>query len=308
MPAQLITLPDGSRCHLHSWLPQGPAKAVVQIVHGMAEHGGRYARFAAALNAEGYAVYAQDLPGHGLTAANLSTLGCVEGSDPFRSLVTAVNQVRSVIEAAHPGLPLVLFGHSLGSFVAQQTLVEHGAGLTACVLSGTSGTLGPLRAIGVLINRVQIRLFGPHHKSALTEALTFKAFNKQFAPTRTSADWLSRDAAEVDAYVQSPLCGFRCGASLWLSLLQAGAGFTDKGRIGRIPKGLPLLLIAGGKDPVCEGEKGPALLAAAYREAGLAPELRIYPQARHELLNETNRDEVTSATLNWLQAHVHRAL
>lgn len=296
-----LALPDGRRAWLYAWLPTTPPRAVVQIVHGMAEHGRRYARLATALNAAGYAVYAQDLPGHGRSAASIAALGHVADRDSWPLMLSAVHSVRAHIEQTHPGLPLVLFGHSMGSFIAQQHLVEHGAGLTAAVLSSTSGSMGALRAVGLALNRAQVRLFGPAHKSALTEALSFKSFNAAFKPNRTACDWLSRDTAEVDAYVADPYCGFRCSAALWTDLLQAGASLLDAPRLARIPKPLPVLLVSGSADPVCAGGQGTHLLAEHYRKAGLGDVTTlIYEGARHELLNETCREVVTSDLLEWL--------
>ena len=300
--AHFLSLPDGSRSWLYAWLPNGQSRAVVQIVHGMAEHGGRYARLAAALNAEGYVVYAQDLPGHGRTASNIDALGHVADSGSWARMLLAVHAVRAHIEQQHPGLPLVLFGHSMGSFIAQHHLVEHGAGLAAAVLSATSGSLGPLRLVGLALNRAQIKLFGPQHRSALTEAMTFKDFNNRFKPTRTASDWLSSDDAEVDAYVADPYCGYRCSAALWAGLLQAGGALLNAKRLARIPSALPVLLMAGSRDPVCDGGRGAHLLAAHYRKVGMTDvTITVYEDARHELLNETCREEVTQDLLDWLR-------
>ena len=301
--ADFLTQPNGGRAWLYCWLPKGAPTGVVQIVHGMAEHAGRYARFAAALNAAGYAVYAQDLPGHGLSAEESLGLGhAADGAEAsWRRMVQAVHAVRAHIEKRHPELPLVLFGHSMGRFSAQVHLVEHGAGLSAASLSGSSGSMGPLRAVGLALNRAQIRLFGPAHRSALTAKLSFDAFNKQFKPNRTASDWLSRDATEVDAYVDDPYCGFRCSAALWAGLLQAGASLLEPARLKRIPPSLPVLLISGATDPVTQQGQGTHLLAERYREAGLADvTAMIYEDARHELLNETCRDAVTQDVLGWL--------
>lgn len=302
--SQHQTLPDGSHAFVHAWLPDAAPKAVMQIVHGMAEHGGRYQGFAEALTAQGYAVYAQDLPGHGRTASTPADLGFIDSPDPFRSMLSAVHAVRAQMVAAHPGLPLVLFGHSMGSFLSQYSIAEQGEGLTACVLSGTTSDLGPLRRVGLALNRIQLRIFGAHHRSALTEALSFKAFNRKFAPNRTAADWLSRDPDEVDAYCNSPLCGFRCAPGIWASLLAAGARFGSHELIQGIPKSLPILLISGDQDPVCQGAIGPQRLAAQYRAAGVQAAAKSYPGARHELLHESNRAEVIADLQQWLARNV----
>ncbi len=304
-PNDFIALPDGSRAWLHQWQPAGSPKAVVQIVHGMAEHGGRYARLASALTAQGYAVYAQDLPGHGHTAGSTAALGHVADHGTWPLLLSAVHGVRAHIEQVHPGVPLFLFGHSMGSFIAQHHLVEHGAGLAGAVLSATSGSLGPLRAIGLKLNQLEIRLMGPQYRSPLTEALTFKTFNKAFKPNRTASDWLSRDTAEVDAYVADPHCGFRCSAALWAGLLSAGAHLLSSQRLARVPARLPVMLIAGSEDPVCDGGRGTHLLAQHYGKAGLSDVTTlVYEGARHELLNETCRDEVTRDLFDWLDQHL----
>lgn len=300
--AKFLNLPDGSRAWLYVWLPEGAPRAAVQIVHGMAEHAGRYARFAAALTAAGYAVYAQDLPGHGHTAGGIAALGHVADDGSWTRLLSAVHGVRAHIEHRHPGLPLILFGHSMGSFIGQHHLVEHGTGLAGAVLSATSGSLGAMRSLGLWLNRAQIRLFGAGHRSALTETMSFKAFNKAFRPNRTESDWLSRDAAEVDAYVSDRYCGFRCSAALWAGLLKAGGELLRAERLARIPTSLPVLLVAGSRDPVCAGGRGTHLLAEHYRKAGLDDvTVAVYEDARHELLNETCRAEVTADVLEWLQ-------
>ena len=189
----------------------------------------------------------------------------------------------------------------MGGFLGQDHLVEHGAGLAGAVLSATSANMGPLRGVGERLMRVEARLLGAEHRSALAETLSFKAFNKQFKPNRTACDWLSRDEAEVDAYVADRLCGFRCSASLWASLMHAGGQLTQTKRLKRIPKSLPVLLIAGSDDPVCDGGRGSHLLAEHYRKVGMDDvSVAVFEQARHELLNETCRDEVTQDIVNWL--------
>lgn len=303
--ANMHTLPDGQTAWVQSWEPEQRPRGVVQIVHGMAEHGGRYARLAAALTAKGFAVYAQDLPGHGRTAGALAALGHFGEHGEWQMGLSAINGVRALIEQQQPGIPLFMLGHSMGSFLTQHYLVEHGQGLAGAILSASSASMGPLRGLGEALMRAEARLFGADHRSALAEALTFKDFNRRFRPTRTSADWLSRDAAEVDAYVADPYCGFRCSAGLWAELLHAGESLDEPARLIRIPKKLPVLLIAGSADPVCQNGLGSHQLAKLYRDTGLEfVEIEVYPDARHELLNETCREQVTQDLLEWLLGRV----
>ena len=305
-------LAGGRFLHVHRWLPAGPPRSALLLLHGMAEHGGRYARLGAVLNQAGIAVYAPDLPGHGLTATAESR-GHIAGRGGWAQTLEVVHALRGHIAQEHKK-PVFLFGHSMGSFLAQHYIaahsVDHGRGLVGVVLSATTGSLGPARLPGLWLLRAQARLYGPAHRSALAEALTFKTFNKAFdkrkARARTAFDWLSRDPAEVDKYLADPLCGFRASAALWVDLLTACGSLRSRALLSRIPRALPVLLIAGSADPVSQGAKGPELLAAAYPGAGLKDvELRIYENGRHELLNELPecRDRVTAELADWMQKH-----
>jgi alpha-beta hydrolase superfamily lysophospholipase len=296
--------PDGRFVHVHRWLPPGPCRAVLLVAHGMAEHGARYARLAAALNGAGWAVYALDWPGHGRSVRSPEELGHFADREGWRYALDALHEVRQRVAQEQKGKPLFLLGHSMGSFLSQHYIVEQGAGLAGVILSASSGSMGALRVPGLLLMRAEAALRGVRHRSALAEATSFKAFNKKFAPNRTSADWLSRDAAEVDQYVADPYCGFRCSAGLWASLLSAGAVLCDARRLVRIPQGLPVLLVSGSEDAVGDQGRGPKLLARAYEFVGMKDvTTRIYDGARHELLNEIPecRERVTADLLEWLQ-------
>lgn len=291
--------------HLNAWLPAEP-KAVLQIVHGMAEHGGRYARFAQRLVAAGFAVYAQDLPGHGRTAAASGLKGHFDDQHGWHLALEAVEAVNEHLQRRHRGLPLFLFGHSMGSFLTQHFLLGQSRELAGVVLSATTGHLGPTRPLGLALIRAEIAAFGPRHPSALGETLTFKAFNRRFRPNRTAFDWLSRDADEVDRYIADPDCGFRVTAGLWADLLSACRSLQSPRRLRPIDSRLPLLLIAGGADPVCGGARGPEKLARAYRLAGVQDvQTRTWPEARHELLNETCRDSVEATVLAWMESRLN---
>lgn len=286
--------------HVYRWRP-ARARGVVQIVHGLAEHAGRYARLAQRLVAAGYAVYAQDLPGHGRSVTAPEQLGHDADHNGWALTQTAIHALREHIGREHPGLPLVILGHSRGSFLLQDYLVNHGTGLRGAVFSAGCGDLGPMRVIGQNLLRLEALWLGRRHRSALAEALTFKDFNRRFKPARTGFDWLSRDAAEVDAYIADPLCGFRASVAVWLDLLAMGGRLDDDLRLARIPQALPVLLLNGSDDPACRGEKGAAALEGLYRDAGLRDvSLRLYRGGRHELFNDSCRDEVTSDLIAWM--------
>lgn len=301
------TAPDGATLFVRQWLPddQDPV-AVVHIAHGMSEHSARYAGLAAALTARGWAVRANDHRGHGQTAPTPDDLGIFAPADGWR---TAVDDLRLHLDeaaTAHPGLPVFLFAHSMGSLLSQSLLTrgEDGAGdLAGVVLSGTNGKPPPIAAVGRLLARIERLRLGPTGRSPLIQALTFDDFNKAFAPTRTAYDWLSRDPDQVDAYIDDPLCGFPASVQLWIDLLDAIPGFTSDDAQLMVPVALPLLLIAGGEDPVGERGRSVQRLGADFEKAGVEDvTVRLWPGARHELLNETCKDEVVAAVVDWLEA------
>ncbi|MGQ0619526.1 MAG: lysophospholipase [Panacagrimonas sp.] len=286
---------------VRAWLPVEAPRACVQIVHGLSEHGGRYSRFATALNRAGFAVYAQDLPGHGRTARAPDELGHLADRYGWRLALQSIRAVQVEMRERHPGLPILLFGHSMGALLGQDYIVHHGRDLAACVLSATTGNMGPMRSIGLGLMRAEIAWAGPRHRSRVAEELSFKTFNRRFKPTRTAFDWLSRDAEEVDRYLGDPRCGFRASSGLWAELLSAGARLRQPARLARIPRALPILLISGTRDATTRGEKGPSALERAYFAAGLSDvTLKLYPDARHELLNDTCREQVTADVVEWL--------
>ena len=300
-----VTAADGTALHTYSWEPDGPAKAVVQIAHGMAEHAGRYDRFATALNAAGYAVYADDHRGHGQTNPVGSGHGYFADEQGFATVVEDLYSVSERIRADHPTLPLFLFGHSMGSFLARAYAAGHGDDLAGLILSGTAGGQGLLGKAGAAIAALEIKVRGRTARSPLMDTLTFGQYNRAFSPTRTKFDWLSRDPKEVDAYVSDPLCGNVFTTGFFADLLVGLDNVNNKETIARVPTSLPIQLIAGSLDPVGAGGKGVLQVAEQYRAAGVEDvSLHLYIGARHEILNETNRDEVTADVITWLDSHL----
>ncbi|MGE8177820.1 lysophospholipase [Pseudomonas fluorescens] len=301
-----LTASDHTRLFVNQWLPEGPLKAAILLSHGMAEHSGRYARLAQALCAEGYGVYALDQRGHGKTAEN-GVLGHFADKDGWHKVVGDLASLNQHIGQQHPGVPIVLLGHSMGSYIAQAYLLHHSASLYGAVLSGSNFQPVALYRVARLIARFERWRQGPTGRSALIEWLSFGSFNKPFKPPRTRFDWLSRDPDEVDKYVHDPLCGYRCTNQLWIDLLGGLQQISKASNLAEIDPGLPLLVIGGECDPVSEGKRLKALADALRGAGNQCMQLNIYPQARHELFNESNRDEVTADLLKWLaEALSHR--
>lgn len=297
---------DRSRLFVNQWLPAAPLKAVILLAHGMAEHSARYERLAHAFCEQGYGVYAPDLRGHGMTAEH-GTLGHFADDDGWCKVIGDLASLNQHIGQQHPAVPIILLGHSMGSYLAQGYLLHHSASLHGAILSGSNFQPVALYGAARQIARFEKLRQGGKGRSALIEWLSFGSFNNKFKPVRTPFDWLSRDPAEVDQYAADPLCGFRCTNQLWIDLLGGLQQISKASNLAQIDPGLPLLVIGGECDPVSEGKRLTDL-ANALRTAGSQNlQLKIYPQARHELFNETNRDEVIADVLTWIdQALSHR--
>jgi alpha-beta hydrolase superfamily lysophospholipase len=292
---------DGIAVGLRSWPVQGLVRSAVVIAHGASEHSGRYDRFARALAAAGHAPYALDHQGHGRTAAatGVGRLG-PRGMD---GVLDDVGQLIALARAELPGRPVVLFGHSMGSLIAQGFVERSGHDLAGYVLSGCPGVpeFAP-----EMIGGIEDALAGGLGDAA---ADLFAPFNEPFEPARTPFDWLSRDAAEVDRYIEDPWCGDDMPLSYRYvaSMLELATGAMLPDGLDRTPKNLPVLLVTGEQDPASQMAERVRVLERALHDAGLDVVARYYAGARHELLNETNRDEVHDHILAWLDDVVGRA-
>lgn len=284
--------------YIHRWDIANP-RLLVHIVHGMGEHGARYARLAGDLNAHGIAAWAHDHRGHGLTPPTPADRGHFGDTDGWRLVVDDAWEVSRQMTVAHPGVPLALFAHSMGSFVGQALLGEHGAAYRAVVLCGTNGPpdLGEAFLRGLSI--VQLKEIGPRSPGVWVARLLNHNLNRRFEPRKTDADWLSRDEAEVVKYINDPLV-VTLTAQSWFDFLHGKEHLGDEAHVNKIPKTLPIHVIAGTHDPVGDDGDGVKRLLALYKKHGLTTSHQFYDEARHELVNETNRAQVTSDLIAWL--------
>lgn len=288
---------DGASLFARRWLPEGHVRAVLQIAHGLSEHSGRYARLAHALNAAGYAAYAADLRGHGPNAAQ-ADLGHFADEGGWGKVVGDLWTLNRAIAAEQPGAPIMFLGHSLGSFLARSFLAQHSDALAGAALSGSSGKPPPIAALGRIVAREERLRLSRRGKSDPIFAMWFGGFNKAFSPARTPFDWLSRDEREVDAYIGDPLCGLPFTTQLAIDVLDALPRVTSRENLAAIRKDMPIYVFSGERDPVGANIQG---LIADLKAAGFTRlTTRLYPGARHETLNETNRDEVTRDLIAWL--------
>jgi alpha-beta hydrolase superfamily lysophospholipase len=293
---KLLQAVDHVRLVYRRWQPDhGDVRATVQIIHGASEHSARYGRLATALVERGLAVYAMDLRGHGKTAEGTG-IGRFGGLGVERCL-DDVAGLHRVMTAEHSGVHRILIGHSMGSIIALAAAERDGDDLSGLVLSGPIGVAPELADSVTALDTAVASGRGDQVLDALG------AFNQPFEPPRTSFDWLSRDPAEVDAYIRDPLCG----EEMPLTHAYAAGVFglavraASPEAVADLPDGLPVLLMSGQRDPVggVDGRQVTAL-AEMLRDRGLPVEQRLYPDARHEVFNETNRDEVTADLCTWL--------
>lgn len=295
---------DGLGLFVRTWVPDGEARAVVQMTHGMAEHSGRYERFAQALTDAGYAAWMHDHRGHGETSSAPAERGYFADDHGWDTAVEDIHTVSVAAQQAHPGLPLFYFGHSMGSLLGRDYVTRYGQDLSGAVFSGTAAHPGLLGKVGRAVATVESRIRGRRATSTLMNAMTFGSYNRDFTPTDTDFDWLSRDPAEVRAYVEDPRCGEVFTAGFFADLL--GGVNRLQELAARVPHDLPLLVVSGDRDPVGgKGGGGVRDAAEAFRAGGVEDvTLELFPGARHELLNEINRDEVTDLVIGWLDDHL----
>lgn len=293
--------PDHAEIFVRCW-PADAARAVVLIAHGAAEHAARYARIASRLNAGGYGAYAVDHRGHGRTGA-VAALGVFAAEDGWNRAVADLRQLVGIIRERHPGLPVVLMGHSMGSLMAQQYLAEYGDSIDAAVLSGSTlvdgfGELVPLIEEEVVEN-------GREAPCRVMAQMMSGGFSAGIENPRTGHDWLSRDHDEVQAYIDDPLCGFELSAGAWIDMIKYNRIPRTPEEFARIPPDLPIYLFAGEQDPINQNLAALHELLRRYAQAGLHKvSSRFYAGGRHEMLNEINREEVTADLLAWLDSHV----
>ena len=263
-------------------------KGVVQIAHGMAEYSNRYARFAMELCRHGYAVYINDHLGHGCSVANADELGFF-GDDGPNSLVEDMKQLTDIARQEYPNTPIFLFGHSMGSFLSRKYTAKYGH---------------QLDGMGVLLADYIVKHEGKLHRSSFLDNMAFGTYNKKTAK-KTKFDWLSRDEKEVEKYIHDENCGFLFTAAGFKTLFSVLKEVSAKVWYKTVPAHLQILLIAGDKDPVGEYGKGVTEVYETLRKTGHTNTvMKLYPEARHELLNELNRDEVAEDVIRWLDARV----
>lgn len=295
---------DGTEIFARKWLPEDPQKrkAAVQIAHGYAEHIERYDAFAGKLAEAGIVVYGNDHRGHGRTNGNAGEAICFADDEGFDKVVADMRALTEIIQSENPAIPLFLFGHSMGSMLTRRYIQLYGDDLAGTVLSGSGVFSNALLKLGTVVAASEIKRKGRAHPSRLLDKLVFQNLNRGFKPARTDLDWLSRDEAEVDKFLADPLRGKIGSSGYFHDFFNGLLAMNDAVNIQSIPKDLPMLFISGTADPIGgKGGKGIVQTGRAYQQVGLQDvSYKLYEGARHELLNETNKGEVTQDIIEWI--------
>ena len=305
-----MKMSDGNVNFIHSWVPETEPKAVVLLSHGMAEHGARYDRFGNILTENGYALYCEDHRGHGKTARlakenGTGDFGYLADRKGFFRVVDDIHEEALMLKAKYPGKKIFIFGHSFGSFVTQCFIEKYGNDIDGAVICGTAGPRKAMVGCAKVVGNVVKFFTGKRHYSKFMDGLAFGSYNAKLKPARTNFDWLSRDESQVDKYIADDWCGFLCTIGFFCDMF-SGLSFIHKNKnMKMVPQNLPVFFIDGTGDPVGDYSKTVVNLSEIYKANGVKDvSIKLYEDARHELLNEINKEEVEADVLSFISKHL----
>lgn len=296
-----IATADHIEIQAYSWLPENKPVAVLQIAHGMQEHARRYDHFARWMNANNVAVYANDHIGHGLNVKTPEEMSHFPRKDDWQRSVDILHQLTEKVRRDHPGIPLIMLGHSMGSVLVQSYMIRYGKDAEAYILSGLIRQPVIMANIGLFIAKTLSIFFGQNDRSKLIIFLGYGQYNKHFRPNRTQSDWLCRENSIVDEYIDSPLCGIPLTNGFYRNFFYGFRFIACRRNLMEIPAGKPVLIIAGKSDPAGFFGKAPLKISQYLSKFAKAEvQLKLYPECRHEILNESNREEVYEEVMAWI--------
>lgn len=302
-----ITDHQNKKLHAIKWDTGRKPKGLVLIVHGLTEHSARYSHSAKFLSDNGYHVIGYDHRGHGKTDPD--HLGIIQEDNEFDLMVKNLNDVYQHVSKSYPDLPIIIFGHSMGSFITQRFMQSYDAKPAALIYSGSNGKPPLLLYAGIFLSSLLKNLFGKHSKSKLLNRLSFGAYNRNFKPNRTDYDWLSRDTNMVDLYIDDPLCGFICSNSFYYHLFKGIKKIHSHPRFADHSPDIPILLLSGDQDPVSNMGKGIKNLEKILVKNGVRDvTIHFYEGGRHEMWNEINRHEVFDNFIHWLNLKLEHSI
>ncbi len=288
------------------WMPdKGEPRGIIQIIHGMEEYVERYEDFASFMTSNGFIVTGEDHLGHGGSVAEGGTTGYFCEQDPATVIVRDVHRLKKITQEKFPGLPIIIMGHSMGSFIARNYIYRYGTGINMAIIMGTGSTPGALLFAGRTVAKMTSLFKGSKCKSSFMDKMSFGSYCKKIENPRTSYDWLSVNSENVDKYIADPMCGFGFTANGYLALLELIKRMQKGTNLEAVPKDLPLLFVAGEEDPVGNYGEGVKTAVESYKNAGVRDiTMKLYPGDRHEILNEDDRDVVKEDILEWITARL----
>lgn len=296
---------EGSSITYYKWGSTKNPKAIIQLVHGMSEWVGRYNYLAEKLVDEGYLVYGHDHCGHGNSSKSSDELGYIGKKNGFYLMIEDIKEVNSIIRKENEDVPVILFGHSMGSFLSQRYLEEYGETIDGLILSGTNGKPKAFTKTGLLVCKIEMMLKGDRNRSKLMDKLSFGGFNSSVENPKTGFDWLCSDKNEVDKYIEDEYCGFVYPTKFYRDLINGLWDIHKPENLNKIKKlNIPIYIFAGDRDPVGYMGKGIINLYDTYYKIGVNDlKYKLYKDGRHEMLNEVNRDEVILDVISWIESH-----
>ena len=303
MNSETIISSTGAKLNVYSLLPQKEVKAIIHIAHGMVEHANRYSRFANELCKSGYAVYSHDIRGHGHTKAPDAPQGVFAKSNGFLAILKDQNEVIKLAKERHPNIPIICFGHSLGSIINLNFALRYPEVVNALACWNSGIETGIMPRASRIILYIEAFFRDPNFPSLIAWKLSFGAWNSKFRPNRTDFDWLSQDENEVDLYVNDSFCGFEASISMWRDILEGVFFAGNKKNLMGLEKTLPIHIIGGANDPCTNNGKDMEKLALKLKNNGLSDvNCEILEGTRHESLNEVNRNQTTKEFIEWLDS------
>lgn len=294
---------DGEhKIHAIKWIPDATKPVcILQIVHGMAEHIDRYDDFAGFLAERGILVVGDDHLGHGKSVQPGEPYGYFCKDDAPTVLVRDEHRLKKMMQEQYAGIPYIILGHSMGSFITRNYLLRYGTGIDAAIIMGTGMQPKPALMFALALTALQGLIFGAKHVSKLVNAVSFGAYNKQIKTPKTPYDWISENEDNVRKYIKDPLCGFIFTINGFQTLFKLIYNLHDKEKLQKMPMNLPVFFVAGADDPVGNYGKGVEQVYRSFEEIGMNNvQMKLYPGDRHEILNETDREDVYGDIYRWI--------
>ncbi len=307
MQSNTFTFPSSdhkTQIYVHEWIPDTKPVAILQIAHGMVEFIDRYDRFATYLAQKGYVVVGDDHLGHGHSVTSEENLGYFS-KDGNENIITDMHQLQVITQKKYPDIPYFVLGHSMGSFLMRQYIMTYPEGLSGAIIMGTGHNPIPVVTLAKGICKVISTFKGDHYRSKFVDNLAGGSFNKKFEPARTPHDWLTKDEKIVDAYANHPWNQFMFTVNAYYHMFNGIQYINKEAHIQNIPTELPIFFVSGQEDPVGNFGKGVETVYNTYKNQGLNVTMKLYPEDRHEILNELDYQQVQEDIFHWLEEVRH---